>query len=65
MIGRAIISARSRSPSITWPTSWKTADPGHPAGRFLLLLTWTGGLPYVLLAATAPMVQDWFALGYV
>jgi hypothetical protein len=41
--------------------SWKPADPTHPAGRILLLLTATVGLPYVLLAATAPMVQDWFA----
>jgi hypothetical protein len=41
--------------------SWKPADPSHPAGRILLLLSATVGLPYVLLAATAPMVQDWFA----
>jgi hypothetical protein len=41
--------------------SWKPTDPGHPAGKILLLLTVTVGLPYVLLAATAPMVQDWFA----
>lgn len=41
--------------------AWKPMDPGHPAGRVLLLLSATVGLPYVLLAATAPMVQDWFA----
>ena len=41
--------------------AWKPADPSHPAARILLLLTVTVGLPYVLLAATAPMVQDWFA----
>src|SRR5213595_2129785 len=35
--------------------AWKPADPSHPAGRILLLLTVTVGLPYVLLAATAPM----------
>lgn len=41
--------------------SWKPTDPSHPAGRILLLLSATVGLPYLLLAATAPMVQDWFA----
>ena len=41
--------------------SWKPADPSHPEVRLLLLLAATVGLPYVLLAATAPMVQDWFA----
>jgi hypothetical protein len=41
--------------------SWKPADPGHPVGRILLLLSATVGLPYMLLAATTPMVQDWFA----
>jgi hypothetical protein len=41
--------------------SWKPTDPSHPAGKILLLLSVTVGLPYVLLAATAPMVQDWFA----
>jgi len=41
--------------------SWKPADPAHPVWRILLLLSATVGLPYVLLAATAPMVQDWFA----
>jgi hypothetical protein len=43
------------------PPSWKPVDPSHPAGKILLLLTATVGLPYFLLAATAPMVQDWFA----
>jgi hypothetical protein len=41
--------------------AWKPSDPSHPAAKILLLLTATVGLPYVLLAATAPMVQDWFA----
>ena len=41
--------------------AWKPTDPTHPAARILLLLSATVGLPYLLLAATAPMVQDWFA----
>jgi hypothetical protein len=41
--------------------AWKPVDGSHPAARLLILLSATVGLPYVLLAATAPMVQDWFA----
>ena len=41
--------------------SWKPVGASYPAARILLLLTATVGLPYVLLAATAPMMQDWFA----
>jgi hypothetical protein len=41
--------------------AWKPADASHPAARILLLLSASVGLPYVLLAATAPMVQDWLA----
>jgi hypothetical protein len=46
---------------ITPSAAWKPADASSPAGRILLLLAATVGLPYLLLAATAPMVQDWFA----
>ena len=46
---------------ITPSAAWKPADAGSPAGRILLLLAATVGLPYLLLAATAPLVQDWFA----
>jgi hypothetical protein len=55
-----LVVAIATLPIIPSP-AWKPADPSHPAGRILLLLTGTVGLPYVLLAATAPMVQDWFA----
>lgn len=46
---------------ITPSAAWKPTDASSPAGRILLLLAATVGLPYLLLAATAPMVQDWFA----
>jgi hypothetical protein len=46
---------------ITPSAAWKPAGAGSPAGRILLLLAATVGLPYLLLSATAPMVQDWFA----
>jgi hypothetical protein len=55
-----LVVAIATLPIIPSP-AWKPVDPSHPAGRILLLLTATVGLPYVLLAATAPMVQDWFA----
>jgi len=41
--------------------AWKPVDGNHPVARIMLLLTATVGLPYMLLSATAPMIQDWFA----
>lgn len=41
--------------------AWKPVDANAPALRILLLLTATLGAPYVVLAATAPLMQDWFA----
>jgi hypothetical protein len=41
--------------------SWAAQETGAPAARILLLLTVTVGAPYVVLAATAPLLQDWFA----
>lgn len=41
--------------------SWKP-DPGtEPVGRILMLLGATIGLPFLALAATAPLIQSWFA----
>jgi len=40
---------------------WKPDDPAGPAARVLGLLALSVGGPYVLLAATAPLLQDWFA----
>ena len=40
---------------------WKPVDPAaNPAYRILLLLAVTLGLPYVVLSATAPLLQAWF-----
>lgn len=41
---------------------WKTFTGADPSGRILLLLTLTVGGPYVLLSATAPLVQRWFTI---
>jgi hypothetical protein len=39
---------------------WKSASTVDPSGRILLLLTVTVGGPYLLLSATAPLLQRWF-----
>ena len=41
--------------------AWAAQETGAPAVRILLLLTATLGAPYIVLAATAPLLQDWFA----
>ena len=46
---------------ITPAAAWKPIDGTAPVARVLGVLTLTVGFPYVLLAATAPMLQDWFA----
>jgi spermidine synthase len=40
---------------------WIPATNAHPAGRILVTLAACVGLPYLALAATAPLVQVWFA----
>jgi hypothetical protein len=39
---------------------WKPDHAGDPSGRILLLLAATIGLPYMLLAATSPLLQAWY-----
>src|SRR6185436_16206607 len=39
---------------------WKPAGNESPAWRILGLLTVTVGAPYLMLATTAPLLQDWF-----
>jgi hypothetical protein len=41
---------------------WKPATAADPSGRILLLLMLTVGGPYLLLSATAPLVQRWFTM---
>jgi hypothetical protein len=41
---------------------WKPATSSDPSGRILLLLMLTVGGPYLLLSATAPLVQRWFTM---
>ncbi len=42
---------------------WRTGASEHPAWSILKLLTATIGLPFVVLSATSPLLQDWLARG--
>ncbi len=42
----------------------KPADAEQPAGRILILLALTIGVPYFLLSTTGPLVQAWFARSF-
>ncbi|MGP0074782.1 MAG: spermidine synthase [Bryobacteraceae bacterium] len=41
---------------------WRPPSGADPSARILLLLTVTVGGPYLLLSATAPLVQRWFTI---
>jgi hypothetical protein len=43
---------------------WKPASSSDPSGRILLLLAATVGGPYLLLAATGPLLQRWFSMSH-
>ena len=46
---------------ITPEADWKPTDSAAPQWRILALLTANVGLPYFLLASSAPLVQAWFS----
>jgi hypothetical protein len=41
--------------------TWKPSGTEEPITRILILLAATVGLPYLLLSATSPLLQAWFA----
>ena len=43
---------------------WKPTGVGDPTGEILWLLAWHVGLPYLLLSATGPLLQVWFARAF-
>ena len=43
---------------------WKPTGEGDPTGEILWLLAWHVGLPYLLLSATGPLLQVWFARAF-
>ncbi len=46
---------------ITPAADWKPTGEEAPVGRILLVLTFSVGLPYLLLSSTGPLLQGWFA----
>jgi hypothetical protein len=50
---------------VTPDESWKVANLENPTWWIFALLTVTVGGPYVLLSATAPLIQSWFVRKYV
>ncbi len=44
--------------------AWKPTDADFPMLRILFLLLVSVGVPYLLLSATGPLVQTWFARRY-
>jgi len=50
-------------PAVADP-AWKPVDGAHPGIRIVGLLVATIGLPYLVLATTAPLVQAWYARRY-
>ncbi len=62
LIWMAALGLRWTSPLMP-PASWKPADPGRAALRVLWLLCAGAGIPYFILSATAPLLQEWYARG--
>jgi SAM-dependent methyltransferase len=56
-IHAGLLAASALLLPITPGDHWAPPDPTAPVGRILWLLTATVGLPYFLLAATAPLIQ--------
>jgi len=54
-----LIAALASLP-ITPSDAWKPAAGDDPAWRILALLTASLGLPYLVLSATGPLLQEWF-----
>ena len=57
----ALLAAAAATLPIAPSDYWKPQGDGEPISAILLLLVVTVGLPYLLLSATSPLVQAWFA----
>jgi hypothetical protein len=51
-------------PSIAPAARWKPEGGANPTWSIMVLLTMTVGLPYLLLSATGPLLQAWFARSF-
>lgn len=52
---------QSKSPILP-PDTWKPTNPDAPVSNILKVLAGSIGLPFLLLAATVPLLQKWFSL---
>ena len=59
-----LVTGTSGLPNIVPGDSWKPTDGSMAIQRILLLLLVHVGIPYLVLAANAPLVQAWFARRY-
>lgn len=64
MIHLSLVGLALLTLPITPSEYWMPPDGTYPAARILLLLTAKIGLPYFVLASTAPAMQVWFARVY-
>jgi hypothetical protein len=55
-----LLAAALASLPITPGDHWKPTAGGEPAWQILALLTASLGLPYFVLSATGPLMQEWF-----
>ncbi|MSU50760.1 MAG: ferrichrome ABC transporter permease [Opitutus sp.] len=55
-----LLAAALATLPITPNDSWKTHPGGDPTWHILALLAVSLGLPYLVLAATGPLMQEWF-----
>ena len=55
-----LLAAALASLPITPSDTWKPTDANDPVWRILSLLTVSLGLPYLVLSATGPLLQEWF-----
>ena len=46
---------------ITPDSAWKPSGHEDPVGRILMLLAVSVGLPYFVISATGPLLQNWFS----
>lgn len=61
IIHLTLLAAAAIALPIVPEPSWKPVDSSHPQGRILLLLAANVGLPYLLLASSAPLIQTWYS----
>jgi spermidine synthase len=57
----ALLAAAAATLPIAPAEAWKPQGDDEPISAILLLLAVAVGLPYLLLSATSPLVQAWFA----